>query len=94
VDFALERDSRRDLGGLSSGEYLLHVGIAILFGALVTAVAFEGGASRALPTSITWGESAVPWALRALMAVMALGALVSAAFDAAAVVRLGRAPRD
>jgi hypothetical protein len=39
ADFWLEPASRRALGGLPRGEYLLHVLLAMVFGALVTAVA-------------------------------------------------------
>mgnify|MGYP003636636055 CR=1 FL=1 len=47
VDFALERESRRLLGGLPSGEYVLHIIIAMLFGGLVTAVCLEADRVRA-----------------------------------------------
>jgi len=33
-DFSLERESRRLLGGLPSGEYVLHMIMATVFGAL------------------------------------------------------------
>src|SRR5215472_1227318 len=35
-DFSLEQGSRRFLGGLPSGEYVLHMLMAMVFGALVT----------------------------------------------------------
>jgi hypothetical protein len=34
-DFMLERHSRESFGGLPSGEYVLHIILAMLFGALV-----------------------------------------------------------
>ena len=43
VDFALERHSREFLGGLPSGEYVLHTIIAMVFGALVTSVCYGVG---------------------------------------------------
>ena len=39
ADFALERKSRANLGGLPSGEYVLHMIMAMLFGAFVTLLA-------------------------------------------------------
>src|SRR5262245_40941283 len=37
LDFSLEQESRRLLGGLPSGEYVLHMLMGIAFGALVMA---------------------------------------------------------
>ncbi|MCA9022290.1 MAG: hypothetical protein KDA74_19210, partial [Planctomycetaceae bacterium] len=77
VDFALERESRRLLGGLPSGEYVLHIIIAMLFGGLVTAVCLEAGAWRNEPIQIIYAPAAVPDVLRLVMAVMALLVLIS-----------------
>jgi hypothetical protein len=93
ADFLLEHASRRRLGGLPTGEYLLHVVIAILYGALVAAVGFEGAASRHLPTALVWGQSEVPLALRWVLGVMALGVLISSLLDLRAVLRLSARER-
>jgi hypothetical protein len=91
ADFALERRSRALLGGLPTGEYLLHVSIAILYGAFVAAVAFEAGAWADLPTRVAWEPAPVPDVLRWTLTAMAPLVLATGALDALAVVRLGRA---
>jgi hypothetical protein len=93
ADFWLEPESRRALGGLPRGEYLLHVLMAMLFGALVAAVWYETGGALAEPAALRWQPNgAHPW-LRAALAVMAIGVLWSGFADLAAVRRLARAPR-
>ena len=92
VDFALERESRRLLGGLPSGEYVLHIIIAMLFGGLLTAVCLEAGAWRNEPTQIAYAPAAVPDVLRLVMAVMALLVLISGIQDAMAAWRLYAVP--
>ncbi|MBL8858793.1 MAG: hypothetical protein JNL28_09830 [Planctomycetes bacterium] len=91
ADFWIEPTSRRALGGLPRGEYLLHVFLAMCFGALVYAVVHEGGAGLGLPTGLHWIESGPPFLLRSLLAVMAIGVLWSGLSDALAVRRLARA---
>jgi hypothetical protein len=94
VDFALEGRSRRFFGGLPTGEYILHILLAMLFGALVTAVFFGAGEWAMLPTSIRYAPTEVPVVVRAVMALMALLVFASGVQDALAAVRLrGRAPR-
>jgi hypothetical protein len=90
ADFWLEPDSRRDLGGLPRGEYLLHVLMAMLFGALVAVVLTTGGSLHE-PTALHWlGVEQQAW-LRVGLAVMAIGVLWSGLADLVAVRRLGRA---
>ena len=90
ADFWIEPTSRCALGGLPRGEYLLHVFLAMCFGALVYAVVHEGGAGLALPTELHWVETGPPLLLRALLAVMAVGVLWSGISDALAVRRFAR----
>lgn len=92
ADFWLEPASRRALGGLPRGEYLLHVFIALLFGAFVAAVLFDNRAGFGAPSAIGWASDGVPQWLRALLAIMAAGVLASGLSDCAAVRRLGRRP--
>ena len=92
IDFALERESRRLLGGLPSGEYVLHIIIAMLFGGLVTAVCLEAGGWRSLPAQIAYAPAAVPDVLRLVMAVMALLVLISGIQDAIAARKLYAVP--
>lgn len=90
ADFWLEPASRRALGGLPRGEYLLHVLMAMLFGALVAAVLYESAGRMAEPSELRWiGVEAQPW-LRLVLAGMSLGVLWSGLADLAAVRRLAR----
>ncbi len=90
-DFSLERESRRDLGGLPTGEYLLHVLLAVLYGALVAAVLLRDWDRHSLPSRVAYEPAAVPWLLRATMAVMAVVNLASGILDGLAARRLRRA---
>lgn len=87
-DFAVERRSRARLGGLPTGEYILHVVLGILYGAFVALVLEATVASLWLPTAIAYEPVAVPVLLRWNLLLMAAGVLVSGALDAAAWVRL------
>jgi hypothetical protein len=88
VDFALERESRRFFGGLPSGEYVLHVLIAMVFGAFVASIFFGAGAWAYEPTAISWQPAEVPLLLRIALAVMAVIVLYSGIQDALAAIRL------
>ncbi len=93
VDFWLEPESRRSAGGLPRGEYLLHVILAALFGALVFAIASQGSERIQAPNSIQWiplGAIDIEALLR--MALMAMSPVVlwTGGLDLLAVVRLGR----
>ncbi|MEM6671765.1 MAG: hypothetical protein AAF726_02915 [Planctomycetota bacterium] len=95
VDFWLEPASRREAGGLPRGEYVLHVVLAMLFGALVATV-LSGGAERfGRSTSIQWipmGTGEVPTLLRVALMAMAPAVLFTGLLDLRAVLRLGRVP--
>src|SRR5262245_57092348 len=88
-DFALERRSRQFLGGLPSGEYVLHLILAMIFGALVTAVCFGAQAWPTLPTQIVYSPADVPMVLRLILMVMAILVLITGIQDALAARRLG-----
>jgi hypothetical protein len=90
ADFWLEPESRRELGGLPRGEYLLHVLIAALFGALVLAIWNEAGGARGPITALTWVEDGAPWWLRSALALMAPAVLWTGLRDLAASRRLAR----
>jgi len=87
-DFSIEKASRRALGGLPSGEYVLHSVIAMFFGAFVMAVLWETEGWATQETALTWTPDAVADPLRLLLAVMAGGVLLSGWLDARAVWRL------
>lgn len=93
ADFWLERDSREGVGGLPRGEYLLHVFLAGLFGAMVFAVMREAPARLDAATSITWmpmGSGPAPDALRVMLLLMSPVVLWTGLLDLRAVIRLGR----
>jgi hypothetical protein len=92
ADFWLERRSRAELGGLPSGEYVLHMIMAMLFGAFVMAAA---------PSLLEWmtqgtalvakGTLAADW-VRAMLAMFAAGVLWSGAMDLRAALRVVNRP--
>jgi hypothetical protein len=91
ADFALERRSRAFLGGLPTGEYILHIVLAMLFGALVTSILYTAGGWRTLPTTLLYAPAEVPLALRIVMTfVMAPLVLMSGIQDLIAVRHLGK----
>lgn len=89
-DFIIERGSREFFGGLPTGEYVLHIILAMLFGGLVASVFFSAGSWAALPTRLTYAPVAVPIFLRGVMGLMAVFVLVTGAMDALAAARLGK----
>jgi len=93
-DFSLEQKSRRFLGGLPGGEYVLHMLMAMVFGAFVTACIYDPRVGLAEPTQLAYAPAAVPVVLRLMLLVMAGLVLLSGIEDALAVLRLrGVAPR-
>lgn len=89
-DFSIEKESRRVLGGLPSDEYVLHIILAMIFGAFVTSVALEAGSWSLLPTQIAYRPVEVPDILRLVLAIMAALVLYSGLTDLMAASRLGR----
>ncbi len=92
-DFSLESTSRRALGGLPSGEYVLHMVMAMIFGGLIFNLAPLLYVNLDKSTSLAYLPAAVPDWIRALMAVMAILVLISGIQDALAAIRLKRRPR-
>ncbi len=93
-DFSLEGESRRFLGGLPAGEYVLHILLAMCFGALVASACFEGADRSAMASRFEYAPAAVPWDFRLIMAVMAALVLASGIGDAVAAIRMRhREPR-
>ncbi len=92
ADFWFETESRRALGGLPRGEYILHIILAMLFGALVCSVLQEAGTRWSEPTDWTWlAADAGPWVpLRIALTLMAPGVLLTGLADLWAVLKLGR----
>lgn len=92
VDFWLERRSRAFLGGLPSGEYVLHILIAMAFGALVAATFYEGYGWTLEPTGFVYRPAPVPALVRVVMAAMAVVVMYSAVLDLVAVARMRGVP--
>lgn len=87
LDVLAEPDSRAKQGGLPPGEYLMHVVLSVLVGALLHAVGSEAWAVRGEPTSIAMaGDAHASSLLRLVLGGMAVGALGAALHDAAALV--------
>lgn len=90
-DFLVEAESRRPLGGLPTGEYLLHVLLAIVFGGLFASVLILEGHRALLPTLIVYEPAEVPGILRIALAWFGAMTLLSGLLDLRALVRLCRA---
>ena len=69
---------------------MLHIILAMLFGALVASVFFSVGLWRVMPTRLTYEPAAVPIFLRVVMGFMAIFVLFTGAMDAAAATRLSK----
>jgi len=89
IDFTIEADSRRSLGGLYPGERITHAVIAMTYGAMLAfliPLLWEGGH---LPTRLARiGQDEVSLSLRRIFSVMAAGALLSAMRDLCAAYGL------
>jgi len=70
-DFVLEKHSRAVFGGLPTGEYILHIVLAMLFGAMVACVIQNAGHWAMRPTRIAYEPADIHWIIRAMLAVMA-----------------------
>ena len=87
-DFSVEKASRRSLGGLPTGEYVLHVILAMLFGAMVACLLTNTWDWASLPARFAYEPANVPALLRAGMAIMSVMVLTSGIQDALAAYRL------
>ena len=81
-DFSLEQGSRRFLGGLPSGEYVLHMLMAMVFGALMVTVPSLASHWFTAPTRLVYAPSGVPDAIRLIMLIMGILVLFSGIQDA------------
>lgn len=89
-DFAVEKTSRAPMGGLPTGEYVLHSIIAMAFGGFAALWMAHGWPDAFAPAAITYAPH-VPWMLQVVFVGMALGVFASGVADAVAWWRLGRA---
>lgn len=88
ADFWVESKSRGFFGGLPRGEYVLHIILAMLFGALVCATLYESGSALADDSALVWQGEGAHWLVRAALAVMAPLVLWSGLADLRAMLRL------
>ncbi|AGC41383.1 hypothetical protein MYSTI_00024 [Myxococcus stipitatus DSM 14675] len=88
-----ERDSRASQGGVPRGEYFMHVVLSVLVGLYLMATFQAVWMDRLLPTGVRLEPPDVPGALRAVMTVMGVTALLTFAHDLARWRAFRRAPR-
>jgi len=93
-DFAVEKRSREMLGGLPTIEYILHLLMAVLFGAFVMALWSETMGWRTLPSSIWYSPANVWWPIRVMLALMAVLVILSGLLDVLAANRLSVNPSE
>lgn len=91
-DFWMEQQSRRFLGGLPSGEYVLHILISMVFGAFVLSCFAPLTEWMKAPTQLLYAPANVPLLLRATLLAMAVLVLISGIQDAVAAWRLWNKP--
>ncbi len=91
LDVFAEPASRRAQGGLSGGEYAMHVLLSVLVGALLHSALQIAFVWRSLPTAIAF-EPHAPWWLRAILLAMAASVLVVSSIDAVALVERSLPP--
>ena len=85
ADVRCEPAARREVGGLPRGEYLAHIVLSVLVGALLWSLALGTWHWASEPTALTW-QPAMPAALRAVLAALGLGCLGTTLHDIAALV--------
>ncbi len=85
ADILCEPAARREVGGLPRGEYLAHIVLSVLVGALLWSLALGTWRWPAAPTAVTWAP-AMPGALRVVLAVLGAGSLATTLRDVAALV--------
>ena len=90
ADFWVESRSRRFFGGLPRGEYVLHIVLAMLFGALVCAALYESGGALRDASALVWQKDGAHWLVRVALAIMAPCVLWSGLGDLRAMWRLSR----
>lgn len=89
ADIAVEPASRRSLGGLPPGEYLMHVVLSVLVGAYLHAIATSSARWAGMPTEIAVAPAA-PTPLRVALGALAAGCLAVAIVEAATLATNGK----
>ncbi len=81
TDILVEPASRKSLGGLPPGEYLMHIVLSLFVGAFLHGLLISTWEWRHLPTAIHVVPGAPP-ALRAALGLLALGCAMETALEA------------
>jgi hypothetical protein len=85
ADVLVEPETRRSVGGLPRGEYLAHIALSVMVGALLYSLALHTHDWLTEPTALTW-TSTMPLALRLVLAVLAVGCIATTLDDVARLV--------
>ena len=88
-DLALEPAARRTRGGVSGGEYVLHVVLSVLAGAAIATITHAVWPHLDAVSAVSVARD-VPLVLRALLAFFAVGTLLVAALEVAALAGAGQ----
>ncbi len=91
ADVWVEPDTRRAVGGLPRGEYLAHIVLSVLVGALLYSLAVHTRGWSSEPTELAWDPSMPAW-LRIALGVLAAGCLATTLGDVARIVTRDPAP--
>jgi hypothetical protein len=91
ADVLEEPRSRASQGGLSGGEYLMHVVLSVLVGAMLSCVVSATARWPFEPSAFAYEPHAPAW-LRALAGLMAAGSALVSAVEALALIERGLPP--
>jgi hypothetical protein len=91
ADVLEEPRSRAAQGGLSGGEYLMHIVLSVLVGAMLSCVVSAAARWPFEPTAFAYEPHAPAW-LRAIAALMAAGSALVATAEALALIEAGLPP--
>jgi hypothetical protein len=91
ADVLEEPSSRAAQGGLSGGEYLMHIVLSVLAGAFLCAFFRDSWAWHAQPTGVALSTSVPQW-LRGLLRLMALGAASVSLIEALVLIGAALGP--
>lgn len=86
ADVSIEPASRKSLGGLPPGEYLMHIVLSVLVGVYLHAILADSVAWARLPTALEVAPAA-PLGLRVALGIMSLGAAGIAIAEGACILR-------
>lgn len=86
-DAVCEATERRAIGGVSPGEYIVHIVLGLLAGGIFATMLWESWPLAAGPTRISWSTLDVPLALRLPGYLAILGLALSGGLDLSGFLR-------